>query len=369
MIIAGTAKDLRAAVHAQSGSAQVATGTMYCVVQLESTDADDGKYWDTNAGGSWQASPVAWPTGTHTQAGVWSYELPAAATTGKADGTINYTFTDNLTEASATTVCGGGEHRINAENPLATTDIPAAGPSAADISTQVQSDLATELGYLDAAISSRAATADITAIQDGTETLQTIADAIAAVSPATGSEMVTLTVQTSGLVAVPDVSVGIYDSANTALISLHTTDSNGQVVTALNDGTYKVRLRKAGYTFTVPETLTVSGTTSDSFTATAWAPSAPSAVDLCVVFGTLVDAGGDPLTGAVIEARVAVPDAVGGYRLVNPKETATTDADGYFELELVRGAHVNLICTPAGIRGTFLVPASASQDFATWEAL
>lgn len=199
--------------------------------------------------------------------------------------------------------------------------------------------------------------------------LDDIITAIAAVSPATGSEMVTLTAQTSGLVAVPDVSVGIYDSANTALISTHVTDSNGQVVTALNDGTYKVRLRKAGYTFTVPETLTVSGATSDSFTATAWAPSVPSAVDLCVVFGTLVDAGGDPLTGAIIEARVAVPDAVGGYRLANPKETATTDGDGYFELELVRGAHISLICTPAGIRGTFLVPASASQDFATWEAL
>ena len=800
MIIAGSAKLLSAAVHAQSGSAQTATGTIYCVAKLElAGDADDGKYWDIDGADSWQASPTTWPSATHTQAGVWQYLLPAAATTGKAGGTIAYTFTDNLTEASATTVCGGGEHRINLEDPVTTVDVlqanvaqisgdataadnleatfdgsgytddnaPAKQSQVASISisgaavnvpasafaqttgtvsggtisntdqlngvfhtladaagtldayyefdvgadgvptqagwngyvqsgndsievfarnwggsswdqigqingasgTTVVSQLWTLLtrhvgsgadagkvrirfqstgltssvtatdriyvsysivrrsvGYsfgaiwvdtlsgtagtvpytngtadlpcltwanalsLSAALGIRrfrvingstitltsssdyltidgeewilalngqsctfasfagahvtgtatgtnlvfkdckialggtltvpdceahncslagdivltgagtnyfhkcysgvAGTAtpsidfgaavgstnlnmrdysggveiknmgqsgtdkmsyegngqlviasscvggtiairgnftvtdnasgavtlsqnariDVQQIRDamklaptvGTPTAESvdahldtlltasapsvgdIADAVCdellaghttpgsvaatltALVPASGSNTVTITVQDGSAVPVPGVSVSIYDATNTAFQLTATTDPSGQVVCALDDATYKVRLVKAGYTFTTPETMVVSGTTAKTITATAWAPSAPSAVDLCVVYGTLVDAGGNPLVGAIIEARTAIPDVQGGYRLVNPKVTATTDSDGYFELELVRLASVNVICTPAGIRETLTVPDAASVDFSTW---
>lgn len=113
MIVANTIKDLIAAVHLAADWSQVAAGTIYAVIRLESDDADDGKFWDADDD-SWQASPVAWPVATHFQAALWLFALPAGASDGKYGDSIHYTFTDNLTEASATTVCDGNEHEIKA---------------------------------------------------------------------------------------------------------------------------------------------------------------------------------------------------------------------------------------------------------------
>ena len=107
MIIAGAVKDLMAAVHTTAGAQY--TGASLAVVRLEQDgDADDGKFWD---GAAWQAVLAA-PAGAHVEAGQHLYLLPAAATTGRVGATIHFTFTDNVVEASATTVCGGGEHTV-----------------------------------------------------------------------------------------------------------------------------------------------------------------------------------------------------------------------------------------------------------------
>jgi len=110
-LVQNTVKDLIALV------LLAADGTLYttsanCVVRLEDNGhADDGKFWDDDDD-TWQASPVAWPSSTHTKAGLHLFQLPAAATLGHLGGRIFYTFTDNATEASATVACAGGEHII-----------------------------------------------------------------------------------------------------------------------------------------------------------------------------------------------------------------------------------------------------------------
>lgn len=435
MIIAGSTKTLAAAVHVQSTGAQVATGTIYAVVQLEQPgNADDGKYWDTNAGGSWQASPVSWPTASHTQAAMWAYALPAGATTGRDGAITHYTMTDNLTEASATTVCGGGEHRVVADipstagiadavwdeqwaghqdagsmgqaalyiaDPLLYEDIAAAvwNDSLADNTTagtagKQLSDLAERdydyiamavwdepiSGHLDAGTTgaslsgatapSAADVADAVwdeAIADHL-TAGTTGSALNTASPSTGSSMVTITVQTGSLVPVPGVSVSIFDATNTALQITGATDPSGKLTVALDDATYKVRLVKAGYTFTAPETMVVSGTTTDTFTATAWAPSAPSAVDLCVVYGWIANGSGVALPDVRLRARVVTPDDQAGLQLTDAIISATTSALGYFEMELVRGATVRLHCAEAGIDYDRVVPNAESQDISDWDA-
>ena len=102
-----------------------------------------------------------------------------------------------------------------------------------------------------------------------------------------GNRLITITVQTSGLVPIPGVSVDIYNNAQNVRytgIPL-VTDSNGQAVFSANDGTYKVRMAKVGYTFTVPETLTVSGNTVISYIgATLIEPAAPPAAGAIRVF-------------------------------------------------------------------------------------
>jgi hypothetical protein len=120
MIIAGQAKDLIASVHNKNNGKQVATGTMFAIIRLESADADDGKYWD---GSNWIVTLSSAPTATHLEAGQWLYTLPPIATSGKGDSAIHYTFTDDLDESSASTVSGGGEHFVREEVPVISTDV------------------------------------------------------------------------------------------------------------------------------------------------------------------------------------------------------------------------------------------------------
>jgi len=109
----GLAKDLvNTVVTSADGSPFTAAGI--CVVRLEQDgDTDDGKYWDTNAGGSWQAAPVTWPVSAHGEAGQHLYQLPAAATIARVGARIAVTFTDTVTEASMTTLCGTKEYLVS----------------------------------------------------------------------------------------------------------------------------------------------------------------------------------------------------------------------------------------------------------------
>jgi hypothetical protein len=86
---------------------------------------------------------------------------------------------------------------------------------------------------------------------------------------ANGANQTTITVEDSGSSPIADVSVQVLNSAQTLLLDIKDTDSNGQVVFALDDGSYKIRLAKSQYSFTVPEDLTVSGTTVDTYDGTA----------------------------------------------------------------------------------------------------
>jgi len=112
MLIANTVKDLIAVVHDAIGDQF--TAAAFAVVRLEQDgNADDGKYWDETAA-SWEVAATVNQVSTHLEAGQHLYQLPAAATAGRANATIHFTFTDNLAEAAATTVCTGGEHIVNA---------------------------------------------------------------------------------------------------------------------------------------------------------------------------------------------------------------------------------------------------------------
>ncbi len=332
-MIANTVKDLVAAVHLAADGSQVATGTIFCVVRLESDDADDGKFWDANDN-TWQASPVAWPTGTHTQAGQWVFALPAAATTGKAGDTIHYTFTDNLTEASATTICGGGEHRVNAEDPLTTTDLTV-----------------TELAIRGA---------------DG-DTLETLSDQIDLIVPAAGSRAIVLHTQTVAPVVIPQVAVSLWaDALHTILVAQVDTDIAGDASLALNDGTYYWTAVRSGSTF-VPDSFVVSADATHNLIGTNFVPPAPSAPNLCVVFGTnMTDAGGNDLVGSCVEAFASTPQVVSARQLGEPIVTAVTDQDGNFTIELIRGAEVRFTLEDAGLDFIKTVPDEASQDVTTW---
>jgi hypothetical protein len=182
-----------------------------------------------------------------------------------------------------------------------------------------------------------------------------------------GARQITLQVRV-GALAVPDCQVSIYDSANTLHLATVTTDVSGNKIVNLADGTYKLRPIKACYTFTTPQTLVVTADATVAIAATAWAPTAPSTPDDCVIFGWVRDAGGTIVSGAEVTAYARTPTTAGGFQLAAAAKTTTTNATGYFELELVRGAAVELDIPAAGLYIQRIVPESESQDVSTWSA-
>ena len=136
---------------------------------------------------------------------------------------------------------------------------------------------------------------------------------------------------------------------------------------AIDDGTYKVRLFASGYSFVVPETLTVSGDGSVTYQGVSFLPvSPPSAPDLCVIFGMLRDAGGSPVVGAEVDAYGVTPQAGGGYQIGPQIASTISDTNGYFELELMRNVLVQFKIDAVDVEFIRTVPDAPSQYLTTW---
>ncbi len=184
-----------------------------------------------------------------------------------------------------------------------------------------------------------------------------------------GSRQVTLHVEDNTTAPVATAQVDIFDSTNTTFIGRVFTDASGDAVIAINDGTFNLRVFASGFTFTVPEVIVVTADATFTIVGTIqtniFVPSAPN---LCVIFGTLVNASGQDLIGASVQA-FAVTDpsqVVGGLQLSDPIAEATTDQDGFFQIELVRLASVRFTIEEAGLDFVRVVPDLASQDLTTW---
>lgn len=119
-------------------------------------------------------------------------------------------------------------------------------------------------------------------------------------SSGTGANEITLLVETSAHVPIAGISIQIFNSDQTLLVATGSTSLLGQCVFALDDATYKVRLSKVGYNFTVPETLTVSGATTDTYEGEAIGAGTPSASDVCRVYDYLYQPDGTTKPAVVV---------------------------------------------------------------------
>ncbi len=184
----------------------------------------------------------------------------------------------------------------------------------------------------------------------------------------TGARQVTIHVNDAGPADLPGVEVSIFNDTNTVFLVRGTTDSNGDVTFALDDASYNARLVKGGFTFTVPEPFTVTADATFIFAGVGVAITPPSAPNLCVIFGSLVNAAGDDLVGACVQAFAVVdpPQVVGGLQLADPVAETVTDQDGFFQIELVRNSLVRFFIEEAGFDQIKTVPDLASQDLTTW---
>lgn len=116
------------------------------------------------------------------------------------------------------------------------------------------------------------------------DALNSIRDAIDTITgEGAGSSIVTLTIHDADGNNVLDAAVEMWDSAGTTFVERKISNSSGQAVFNRNDGTYTVKVIKAGYTF-ANAIVTVSGNTSQTITGSNYGVGTAPAANMCRVW-------------------------------------------------------------------------------------
>jgi hypothetical protein len=187
-----------------------------------------------------------------------------------------------------------------------------------------------------------------------------------------GARQIDIQVEDTGPAPIQGAQIDLYDITNTIFLGVRLySDINGKTSLAIDDGNYNFRVFASGYSFTVPIPIAVTADILEPTPFTivgtpGFVITPPSAPDLCVIYGTLRDAGGKAIQGACIQAFATTPQVVAGTQKGNPIASVTTDVTGFFELELVRNTEVNIVVEKAGLDIIRTVPDAASQDLTTW---
>ena len=153
---------------------------------------------------------------------------------------------------------------------------------------------------------------------------------------ATGANQVIISIIDGNSDPLPDVNVTVLNSDQTVTLDGKVTDSLGQVTFALDNDTYKIRLRKSFVSFTVPETLVVSGDTTISYSGSVFSPALPSA-GLQNVYGEITDPSLAGATGASISAVSLNRNQAVDSRVITKQKLIDTSNGGLFSLTLAKG--------------------------------
>ncbi len=165
-----------------------------------------------------------------------------------------------------------------------------------------------------------------------------------------------------------DTRFTVLDAGQTTILLNGITNQAGvSAPFSLEEGTtYKVLLSRPLTTFTVPETIVTPAapaTVNFPLEGDSDAVAPPVSPDLCRVYGFLVD-----LSGAVLPERSIFfqnlfgVSAVGGTAIFGPDLTAMTDEDGYFEVDIVRGATVRCTIQDTRIAASLIIPDEGTAN-------
>ena len=184
-----------------------------------------------------------------------------------------------------------------------------------------------------------------------------------------GANQVTITVNDAIPAPIAGVEVKVFNSAQTVLLDVKTTNASGQVVFALDDGAYKVQLAKTQYSFTVPEDLTVSGVTTDTYIGAPIVITPGSGAGECEV-SIFVSSQRPTIALASLTGTaeiVSLPAEISGVFYTGQKVAGTYDSSNtrIFWI-LPRGATVQFKVEDLGIESTDAqkaIPDAASADY------
>lgn len=187
--------------------------------------------------------------------------------------------------------------------------------------------------------------------------------------PVTGSNQVQFILTDQNIDPVPGVAITLKNTSNQITLAYGVTDINGKLTFGLPAGTFNVLFYKPFVTFpTQPYSLVVTTNMTVPISVTTFQPTAPSP-DLCACFAYIQDAVGQPVEGASVRAKLVVnfPYSPAANTLVGKSYVeTTTDASGYFELDLIKGATYEIVAPEIYYGLTnFVIPNQANLDLST----
>ena len=176
---------------------------------------------------------------------------------------------------------------------------------------------------------------------------------------ASGSNAITITVTDTDVLNIIDAAVEIWDSAGTSFIERKSSNSSGQAVFNLDDGTYTVKIHKSGYSI-ANQILIVSGTASVTYEMTAFIIGTPASASLCRVYDYFHELDDGTISRLTGNATIQTPyqDSNGYYYSVESGVYNSTTKVLYFDL--VIGSSVIIDIPDMGVSKTITVPNSAT---------
>lgn len=162
------------------------------------------------------------------------------------------------------------------------------------------------------------------------------------VSGSTGTNLVTLTVKEVDEDGdpIPNVTVVVRTSTG-VLVTLGTTDTNGELEVNLDDGSYNVYLSRAGSqdVYSNPNAIAVTSIATEfEMYGSVGTPDAPTNPGVTRIYGNVVAMGITAQAGISVIASIAYPDEVytsEGMVISGSEYRTETDTDGYFYLDLI----------------------------------
>jgi hypothetical protein len=196
----------------------------------------------------------------------------------------------------------------------------------------------------------------------GTDSLEAISDAISGISGGGGSSTVTITIEDELSIPIPETRVEIWNEDASVYLQGGYTNSSGIFTASRDDGTYAVKVRKAGWSFSDPFTLVVSGDTSQAYEGAEFYIDPPSGGDVCRIYefcykpDSTTPLSADDVSNSTVRI-ISLPEDLNGVTLSGESTSGTFDSSNntiYWDIAV--GAIV-LISIPAlGINFTKEIP-------------
>lgn len=169
---------------------------------------------------------------------------------------------------------------------------------------------------------------------------------------------------TGNIAPIAETIISIWNEGQTLQLRNGRTDNNGEITTAIDEGTYKIRLTKAGYNFTVPETITVTQNATFRLYGNQINIGTPNSANTCRIWEYLFkpdDSGA--IENVIAKAKIiSLPyDYSGKLFAGDIIEGTYNSGTGLIYWDIVWGATVYFEIKEFGVRITKIIPSVADK--------